>query len=300
MLKQSRKQKGKITMSKEKKKKIDVKRITSGIAVFVILLLVLVFANSLIMNIFVMILSIIGLYEYCNCFKNSNKAKPNYIYMIIVSLILGFIQILYNKNLASKIDRNDLFIMIIMIIPISIIVLICEMIFNNKRNIIDICTTIFGIVYIPLELLFFSMTREDFNLGRFLVWYIIIAAWGSDSCAYLIGKNFGKHHFTKLSPNKTIEGCVAGIIGAMLISIVYTISINQIFNLEINILTATLITGVLALIGQIGDLTASSVKRYCEIKDFSELIPGHGGLLDRIDSVILVSPFAYILMYLFI
>lgn len=287
-------------MGKEKKKKINVKRLTSGITVFVILLLILLFANTLVMDIFVSLLSIIGVYEYYNCFKKSNKANPNIIYMVIVSLLIVFTHLLHNENYLTEINRDSLLVLILMIIPISIIVLMCEMVLNHKKNIIDICTTVFGIVYIPLELLFFSMTREDLNLGRFLVWYIVIASWGSDSCAYLIGKNFGKHHFTEISPNKTIEGCIAGIVGAMIISAFYTIAINNIFNLTISVLTTTIITGILAFIGQIGDLTASSVKRYCDIKDFSELIPGHGGLLDRIDSVILVSPFAYILLYLFV
>lgn len=287
-------------MGKEKKKEINVKRLTSGITVFVILLLILLFANTLIMDIFVSLLSIIGVYEYYNCFKKSNKANPNIIYMVIVSLLIVFTHLLHNENYLTEINRDSLLVLILMIIPISIIVLMCEMVLNHKKNIIDICTTVFGIVYIPLELLFFSMTREDLNLGRFLVWYIVIASWGSDSCAYLIGKNFGKHHFTEISPNKTIEGCIAGIVGAMIISAFYTIAINNIFNLTISVLTTTIITGILAFIGQIGDLTASSVKRYCNIKDFSELIPGHGGLLDRIDSVILVSPFAYILLYLFV
>ncbi len=287
-------------MGKEKKKEINVKRLTSGITVFVILLLILLFANTLIMDIFVSLLSIIGVYEYYNCFKKSNKANPNIIYMVIVSLLIVFTHLLHNENYLTEINRDSLLVLILMIIPISIIVLMCEMVLNHKKNIIDICTTVFGIVYIPLELLFFSMTREDLNLGRFLVWYIVIASWGSDSCAYLIGKNFGKHHFTEISPNKTIEGCIAGIVGAMIISAFYTIAINNIFNLTISVLTTTIITGILAFIGQIGDLTASSVKRYCDIKDFSELIPGHGGLLDRIDSVILVSPFAYILLYLFV
>lgn len=287
-------------MGKEKKKKINVKRLTSGITVFVILLLILLFANTLVMDIFVSLLSIIGVYEYYNCFKKSNKANPNIIYMVIVSLLIVFTHLLHNENYLTEINHDSLLVLILMIIPISIIVLMCEMVLNHKKNIIDICTTVFGIVYIPLELLFFSMTREDLNLGRFLVWYIVIASWGSDSCAYLIGKNFGKHHFTEISPNKTIEGCIAGIVGAMIISAFYTIAINNIFNLTISVLTTTIITGILAFIGQIGDLTASSVKRYCDIKDFSELIPGHGGLLDRIDSVILVSPFAYILLYLFV
>ena len=229
-------------MGKEKKKEINVKRLTSGITVFVILLLILLFANTLIMDIFVSLLSIIGVYEYYNCFKKSNKANPNIIYMVIVSLLIVFTHLLHNENYLTEINRDSLLVLILMIIPISIIVLMCEMVLNHKKNIIDICTTVFGIVYIPLELLFFSMTREDLNLGRFLVWYIVIASWGSDSCAYLIGKNFGKHHFTEISPNKTIEGCIAGIVGAMIISAFYTIAINNIFNLTISVLTTTIIT----------------------------------------------------------
>ena len=82
----------------------------------------------------------------------------------------------------------------------------------------------------------------------------------------------------------------------MIISAIYTIIINSVFNLNINLLIMEIIIVILALIGQIGDLLASSMKRYAGIKDFSELIPGHGGLLDRLDSVIFILPFAYILL----
>ena len=129
---------------------------------------------------------------------------------------------------------------------------------------------------------------------------MILASWGSDVFAYFIGKRWGKHKFTKISPNKTIEGCVAGVLGAVISAIVYTIAINNIFALGINYLLVAIITIILSLIGQIGDLAASSVKRYCEVKDFGELIPGHGGMLDRIDSVIFILPFAYILLGLLI
>ena len=89
---------------------------------------------------------------------------------------------------------------------------------------------------------------------------------------------------------------MAGVLGAVISAIVYTIAINNIFALGINYLLVAIITIILSLIGQIGDLAASSVKRYCEVKDFGELIPGHGGMLDRIDSVIFILPFAYILL----
>ena len=167
---------------------------------------------------------------------------------------------------------------------------------KGKKNIIDVAVTTLGVCYIPMMIVFLSIIRERFAEGGILIWYVFFASWSSDIFAYCIGRRFGKHKFTEVSPNKSIEGCVAGVVGAVVVAVTYTIVVNTITGLGINILLAGIITFILSIVGQIGDLAASSIKRYCGLKDFGELIPGHGGMLDRIDSVIFILPFAYILL----
>jgi phosphatidate cytidylyltransferase len=134
--------------------------------------------------------------------------------------------------------------------------------------------------------------------GRVLIWYAMISAWGSDVFAYLIGKFFGKHKFSKVSPKKSIEGCIAGVVGAVGLLLAFTYFANTYWGLNVNYGYVTLIGIALSLLGQIGDFAASSIKRYVDIKDYSNLIPGHGGMLDRIDSLIFLAPFAYVLLSL--
>ena len=185
------------------------------------------------------------------------------------------------------------------IIPISIMVLFVRIILSKmKLNIVDIAITFFGICYIVLFLMFVPIIRENLENGRILIWFVFFGSWGTDIFAYLIGKNFGKHKFTQISPNKSIEGCVGGILGALLMILVYTVICNTTFKMNINYLYAGFMAILLSVISQIGDLAASSIKRYCNIKDYSNLIPGHGGMLDRIDSVIFALPFAYFLLML--
>ena len=166
-----------------------------------------------------------------------------------------------------------------------------------KYNIKDIAITFFGICYIVIFLMFIPIIREMPN-GKILIWYVIIAAWGTDIFAYCIGRKFGKHKFSKVSPNKSIEGCIAGTVGAVICMLIYTAICNNVWNMNINYILISIIGVVLSLVGQIGDFAASSIKRYTGIKDFSNLIPGHGGMLDRIDSVIFIAPFAYFLLML--
>ncbi|MCI9177980.1 MAG: phosphatidate cytidylyltransferase [Clostridia bacterium] len=183
--------------------------------------------------------------------------------------------------------------------PISIIVLFLYVISTNlKRNIQDIAITFFGIFYIVIFLMYISVIREDLKNGAFLIWYVFFTAWGTDIFAYIVGKWIGKHHFTQISPNKTIEGCIGGVFGAILLTTIYTATCQFIFHIEFNYLIMGIICFVLSLLSQIGDLAASSIKRYTGIKDFSNLIPGHGGMLDRIDSIIFIAPFAYFLFML--
>jgi phosphatidate cytidylyltransferase len=134
--------------------------------------------------------------------------------------------------------------------------------------------------------------------GKFLIWYIIWAAWGTDTFAYYVGINFGKHKLTKVSPNKSVEGSIGGILGAIVFSLVYTIAINHYTDLNLIYWQIGILAGILSIFGQIGDLAASSIKRYVGVKDFGNIIPGHGGMLDRIDSIIFIAPFAYILINL--
>ena len=112
--------------------------------------------------------------------------------------------------------------------------------------------------------------------------------------AYLVGKHFGKHKFSKVSPNKTIEGCVAGTLGAIISCLVYTFILKQFLNVEVySYITIAIVALVLSIIGQLGDFAASTIKRQFDIKDFSEIFPGHGGMIDRIDSVMFAAPYAY-------
>ena len=128
--------------------------------------------------------------------------------------------------------------------------------------------------------------------GKFLIWYL------TDTCAYSVGTRLGKNKLTTISPKKSIEGSIGGIIGAVIISLIYTYIINRTGRIEIQYLAISGISILLSILSQIGDLAASSIKRYNKIKDFGELIPGHGGMLDRIDSILFIAPFAYFLLTL--
>lgn len=276
-------------MEKEK-----VTRILSAVIGFPILAILLIYANTLIMDVFTAIIACISIYEYFNCFKASKKANPTVFLGYFYCILIAF---------THFVDTHLLYRIIVAIIPVSILILFTELVFSKgKKTVKDVAITMLGICYIPLMLINLSLIRNlklTNNLdGKFLIWFVLVASWGSDVFAYCIGKKFGKHKFTPISPNKTIEGSIAGIIGAIIIGIIYSIMCNTLWGTGINYVLVSIIVAILSMVGQIGDLAASSIKRYCEIKDFSDLIPGHGGMLDRIDSIIFVLPFAFLLLSL--
>ncbi len=277
-------------MEKEKRAK-TIKRTITGVIALPVLAIILIFSNTIIMDIFTAIIACISMYEYFHCFKATNKANPSQYLGYIYCILIAFTHFVDERLLTS---------ILIAIIPVSLVVLFAELVLSKgKKTVTDIAVTMLGIFYIPLMLIYLSLVRDmelDHGLnGKILIWFVLIASWGSDIFAYFIGRHFGKHKLTAVSPNKTVEGAVAGVVGAILLGILFAILCNTIWGVGINYLLIGCIMAVLSIVGQIGDLAASSIKRYCEIKDFSELIPGHGGMLDRIDSIIFVLPFAYIL-----
>ena len=154
----------------------------------------------------------------------------------------------------------------------------------------------FGFFYAGLMISYIYQVRM-LPGGAFSVWLIFIAAWGSDVFAYCAGMLFGKHKaFPVLSPKKTWEGCVGGVLGAAVVAVLYCLAMNHWFQQSFSPIQYTLVGACGAVISQIGDLAASAMKRNNEIKDYGKLIPGHGGILDRYDSVIFVAPIVYYLL----
>ena len=142
--------------------------------------------------------------------------------------------------------------------------------------------------------MFLELVRKLEN-GKVLFAYAFVISWSTDIFAYLIGKHFGKHKFSKISPKKSIEGCVAGAIGAVIVSIIYMVISNNYWGTEFVYSSIAIVSLGLSLLSQIGDFVASSVKRFVDVKDYGNLLPGHGGMLDRLDSLVFIAPFLYMI-----
>ena len=260
--------------------KTKIKRFISGMILFLAVAVILIFGNSTAVNLTISAVAIIAINEYFNSL--SKKYKVERWIGNILAILLAFINVLPKE-------------MLILMFPIGIALLFFKVIITEmKTNFVDIAITGFGIIYIIGFIMFIPLIYMSEH-GKLLIWYLAISAWGTDTFAYLVGIKFGKHKLTPISPKKSIEGSIGGIVGSTLIAIIYTYFINKICNAGISYLEITGIAVVLSVLSQIGDLAASSIKRYVDIKDFGKIIPGHGGMLDRIDSVIFTAPFAYFL-----
>lgn len=266
----------------------NIKRIITSVIGIPLVIALITFGNIYLIDVVIAIVAIISLYEYFNAFK---EYKPIKWIAYLLAASISCIHIITPISILP--------ILITISIPCIITIMFIQLVIKDlKISIIDIAITLFGIAYIVLFLLFVPLMLNAPH-GRIFVWYVFIVAWGTDIFAYIIGRRFGKHKFSKISPNKSIEGCLAGIIGSVICSLIYTLCVNKILQIElISYLYIVMISMILSVIGQFGDFAASSIKRFVGIKDFGNLIPGHGGILDRIDSLIFIAPFAYILLML--
>lgn len=157
-----------------------------------------------------------------------------------------------------------------------------------------------GFVYAPVLLSFLYRIRMEDN-GMLLLWLVFLATWGSDTCAYCVGCLFGKHKaFPVLSPKKSVEGCIGGVVGNAIIAVIYAVCLNYFVDgVTVSVPVFAIIGILTSVLSQVGDLAASALKRNYEIKDYGRLIPGHGGILDRFDSVMFTAPLVYLMVQLF-
>lgn len=257
-------------------------RVSSGIILTIFLFVILILGEDILL-LSSIVLSLIGVMEIT---KVLNLSK------ILVSIIFPFT--LFYYIVVVKYAREGILLFLISMI---LMLLIFYVFAFPKFSIKDIALTIFTIFYVPVMFSFVYLLREQRgHFGQYIVWLIFISSWGCDTSAYFFGLLLGKHKLIKqVSPNKTIEGSVAGVIGSVIIGIIYVVVLNLFTNINfvLSIKRVSIACALGAVFSQIGDLTASCIKREYNIKDYGNIIPGHGGVLDRFDSVIFTAPIIY-------
>lgn len=261
-----------------------LKRVISTIVGIGILALIMIQKNQFIFNVAVAVISIIALWEFYSAVKKKGLKPISFLGYLSVVMLLGI----------GYIQKDILVMSVILMIPLALFIAFCVSIVTNiKYNISDIAVTLMGIIYITYLFSFVSYTKVMPN-GEYLIWFIFGGAWITDTFAYLIGIAIGKHKFSKISPKKSIEGCVGGLLGCTLFFILYAYFLNtKVTGIEVNYIFIGILGLFVSVTAQIGDFAASSIKRYCEIKDYGGIMPGHGGILDRFDSILLIAPLIY-------
>ncbi|MGG7143800.1 phosphatidate cytidylyltransferase [Clostridium nigeriense] len=222
---------------------------------------------------FTIVLSVCGLYEFYKALKEK-KFNP----IPIMGYLLLIIFYLTGNN----------FEYIMYIVVLATIVLLVIPVINLKYTFIDSAITLLGFLYVGILFSFIPLVNNKAS-GEFLVWLIFIGSWVCDTAAYYSGKYLGKKKLCpEVSPKKTIAGSIGGLLGSTIGCGIFGIIVAP-YVLEVQIIHFFLIGALCGIMGQFGDLVASSIKRYVGIKDYSNLIPGHGGILDRFDSILFNS-----------
>lgn len=257
-------------------------RLLSGI-VLVIIALVTVIGGGDLLFATLLIISLIGMSELYKILDVHKKllGVTGYAAAVVYYLLVRF-------------DKKDT---VLMAAIAFLVVLMAVYVFSYPKYQADqVMMTYFGFFYVAVMLSYIYQTRLLEN-GAFTVWLVFICSWGCDTCAYCVGMLIGKHKMApKLSPKKSVEGGIGGIVGAALIGVLYAWIVNKAASgVNLDILSYAVIGGAGGAISQIGDLAASAIKRNHDIKDYGKLIPGHGGILDRFDSVIFTAPIIYYL-----
>ncbi len=263
-------------------------RTRSGI-ILVLAALVLLLTGGNILLAGLGIISLVGVFEL-------------YRVMHIHKKLLGYVgylaAVVYYVHLYLAPEKSDrlVFLFILALILFLAVYVLCFPTYHCEQ----VMTAFFGLFYVPVMLSYIYQCRV-LEGGAYLVWLVFLCSWGCDTCAYLAGITLGKHKMAPiLSPKKSVEGGIGGVLGAILLGALFGYVFRGQIPFASPSFSCAVICGIGSVISMIGDLAASAIKRNHNVKDYGTLIPGHGGILDRFDSVIFTAPVIYYTVLYFI
>ena len=264
-------------------------RLISAAVALMILIPIVIFSGTAVLPASVAIVSCLALFEMfrcCGLHKKLAFALPYYVVAVLVPAA-----IYCNAKGYLALPNEGIFLLVLILLVIWTYP--CAIFSKGSVQITDACTAALGAIYIIAGLNSILYIRQSLEAGGYIFTLIFIGAWVTDSAAYFCGRAFGKHKLIpEVSPKKTVEGSIGGIFFCILCYAIYgllvqfwigggTVAVNY---------PALLISGLfISAVAQVGDLAMSLLKRHYGIKDFGRIMPGHGGVLDRFDSILAAS-----------
>ncbi len=270
-------------------------RVISGLVALFLLVFVYIF-QGLPVYILLFLLSSLMFYEFLNI---SNKKVTTGYYLICALFTFLYYANLYLTIHLSIIPREYLYTINILIMVFFTLTILTASVFYKIKTLNEVAYAVFGFLYTVI-LLSFTVLILSMDKGYYLFVYVWLGALGCDIWAFIIGNKYGKRKIIKeVSPNKTVEGAIGGAIGSIIMVTLYTIALNYFFQETIvKWYVLFLLYFPVAILSQFGDWCASFIKREFKAKDFGKIMPGHGGALDRLDSIIFIIPSVYLILSL--
>ena len=257
-----------------------LQRIITGACIAILMIALVVFSGTWVFPVVMVLLTLTGTHEMLGCVGTSKN------YFIVVPALVAAV----SSSVCAYFFGYGACVAIIMLY-LTVLFAMCVF-FDEKVKVDDVFISFSSTLYVMLCFAAFTALRKIEHIGLYMFLLVFIAAWITDTFAYFTGVFFGRHRLIpRISPKKTVEGSVGGIIFCVIAFWVYGVVLSTKFGVAVNMPQLLSVGVLLSIVSQIGDLIASAIKRSRCIKDYGKLFPGHGGVLDRFDSVMILSPF---------
>lgn len=258
-------------------------RVISAVVALGILLPVIIFSDAWALPAAAALVGVICIYEMFGCLKvrrNLWISIPFYLVAMFAPFAMRYMQ-----------DKTMMLACLCACAGVLAMIVLTVSVFSHRKvPTTQSASAYLTGIYIIAAFVALVYVRDSSDKGLFLLIMTFAAPWITDTFAYLFGRKLGKHKLLPdVSPKKSIEGSIAGIIGCTLTMLVYAFVCSKVWEVQCNYLLLAVLSVLLSIVGQIGDLTMSVIKREYNIKDYGKIMPGHGGALDRFDSVLAVS-----------